>query len=135
MPDKKQCQFKKSDGTHCGGWSMQDSDFCFLHNPEISEEEKKETQSRGGQANKIQTSEPLPPVKIEQGRDIVLLLESTINKVRAGEMDLKVANCIGFLCGHLIRAFETADLQTKIETIERLILERKTTFKKTSNDN
>lgn len=130
MQEKKKCQFIKQDGTNCEAWAMQDSIYCFLHNPDISDEEKREIQSRGGQANKIKVLEPLPPIKINQGRDIVLLLEDAINKVRAGEIDLKVANCIGYLAGHLIKAFEVAELQNRVDTIERLVLERKTTFKK-----
>lgn len=130
MTEKKRCQFKKPDGTQCEAWAMRNSNYCFLHNPDISEEEKKAIQSKGGQANKIKVSEPLLPIKINQGKDVVLLLEDTINQVRAGEMDLKVANCIGYLAGHLIRAFEVSDLQNKVEMIERLILERKTTLKR-----
>lgn len=125
MTEKPRCQFKKPDGTQCEAWAMKSSDFCFLHNPEISEEEKREMQSRGGQANKIKIPEPLPPIKINRGEDIISLLENTINKVRAGEMDLRVANCIGYLAGHLIKAVETAKFEDRIETIERAILGRK----------
>lgn len=122
---KKKCRFIKPDGTKCEAWAMSNSEFCYLHNPEISNEEKREIQSRGGQANKIKVLEPLPPIEIKKGEDVIFLLEDTINKVRAGEMDLRVANCIGYLAGHLLRAIETTKLEDRIETIERAILERR----------
>ena len=109
---------------------MRDSEYCFLHNPDISDREKKEIQSRGGQANKIKVSEPLSPIKINQSKDVVLLLEDIINKVRTGEIDLRVANCIGYLSNILIKALEQGEFEEKVEMIERLILERKTTLKK-----
>jgi len=124
MPENK-CKLYKSDGTKCEAWAMQDSEFCYLHNPEITEEEKKEMQSRGGRANIIKILEPLPPVKLKNGNDVIALLEDTINKVRAGEMDLKVANCIGYLAGHLIKTIDVATLENRVETVEKIILERR----------
>lgn len=127
MMTEKRCKFIKSNGKQCEAWAMKDSNYCFLHNPDISDKEKKTIQSKGGQANKIKVLKPLPPIKINHSKDIVLLLEDTINKVRGGEMDLKVANCLGYLAGHLIKAIEIAKLEDRIETVERVILERRTT--------
>ena len=45
-------------------------------------------------------------------------------------MDVKTANCIGFLCGHLIKAIEVSDLAIRLEMVERVILERKVSLKK-----
>lgn len=125
MMTKKKCRFINPDRGGCEAWAMADSEFCFFHNPDISEVEKKEAQSRGGQANKIKILEPLEPIALKEGKDVVLLLEDTINKVRAGEMDLKVANCIGYLAGHLIKAIETAKLEDRVEIIERAVLEKR----------
>lgn len=125
MTEQNKCKFNKPDGSQCGSWAMQGSEFCFLHNPEIPEEIKKEVQSKGGQGNRIKVFEPLPPVEIKKGRDVILLLESTINEVRAGRMELKVANCIGFLAGHLIKAIESSQIEEKVDAIQRLILEKR----------
>lgn len=126
---KKKCRFIKPDGEKCEAWAMSDSDFCYFHNPDISETEKKEIQSKGGQANKIKVLEPLQPIALKQGEDVILLLEDTINKVRTGEIDLKVANCIGYLSGHLMKAIETAKLEGRVEIIERAILEKRKSYR------
>jgi len=123
---KKRCRFIKTDKQKCKAWAMSDSEFCYFHNPDISEAEKKEIQSRGGQANKIKVLEPLEPITLKRGDDVILLLEDTINKVRAGKMDLRVANCMGYLAGHLIKAIEITKLENRVEIIERAILERRT---------
>jgi hypothetical protein len=57
--------------------------------------------------------------------DTISLLADTIGRVRAGEMDIKVANCIGVLSGHLLKAFEVARLNDKVELIERVVLEKR----------
>jgi len=126
---KKKCRFIKPDGAKCEAWAMSDSEFCYLHNPDISEKEKKEIQSKGGQANKIKVLEPLQPIALKEGEDVILLLEDTINKVRTGEIDLKVANCIGYLAGHLMKAIETAKLEGRVEIIERAILEKRKSYR------
>ena len=66
----------------------------------------------------------IPPIPLGGSSDVVNLLADTINKVRAGEMDLRVANCIGYLSGHLVKAFEIAEIERRIEVIERVVLKK-----------
>lgn len=118
------CKFIKDNETLCNASSMENSSYCYLHNPDIPEEDKLNAQSRGGKANKIKIIEPLSSIKLTTSNEVVLLLEDTINRVRSGEMDLKVANCIGYLSGHLIKAFEVTQLHQRIELIEKVVLSR-----------
>jgi hypothetical protein len=115
------CKEIKENGETCGAWAMGESDYCYLHNPDIAEAEKKEAQARGGQANGLTILEPQQAVELKTASDIVGLIGDTINKVRAGKLDIKRANCIGFLSGHIIKAIETAELETRLAFIERLI--------------
>ena len=119
------CKYIKDDTTLCNANAMQDSSYCYLHNPDISEEEKQSAQAKGGKGNKIKITEPLEPVNIEKVEDIVKLLADTINRVRSGEMEIKIANCIGYLSGHITKAFEIAELEKRIEVVERTILNKK----------
>lgn len=122
---KQKCQHSKEGGERCEAWAMTDSEFCFRHNPE-TKEERALASARGGMTPK-KNGHPLPPIEIGKPQDVVLLLADTINKVRAGEMDTRVANCLGVLSGHLIKAMEVSELEGRVETIERVILERKIT--------
>ena len=102
---------------------MKNSEFCFTHNPD-TQELRQAAVSLGGKTRK-RNYDPLPPVEINNGKDVVNLLVTTINEVRAGTIELRVANCIGYLSGHLIKAFEVGDITEKIELINALIIERK----------
>jgi hypothetical protein len=118
----KKCIEIKENGETCEAWAMGDSDYCYLHNPEITDEAKREAQIRGGKANKITISEPQEAVDIATSKDVVNLIADTINKVRAGSLDIKIANCIGFLSGHLLKAIETADIEKRVAFVESLVI-------------
>lgn len=120
MSDEKKCQYTKSEGEQCKAWAMTDSDFCFTHNPDMQEERALANQ-RGGQVGKANPTEPLPPIELSQPKDVVVLLQDTIRGVRAGEIDLKIANSVGYLSGQLLKAHEVAQLQARIEFLETLL--------------
>ena len=118
-----QCIFIKTDGGQCGANAINDSRFCFSHDPNM-EEAKRIATTKGGQSPK-KNYDPLPPIEIAGSKDIVRLLVTTISEVRQGQVDIRVANCIGFLAGHLIRAFEVGEVNEKLEIFNGLIIERK----------
>lgn len=120
------CQFTKQNGERCQADAMTGSRYCYLHNPDISEEEKKQNQAKGGRGNLVKVKEPLPPIKISTPYDVVIFLTETINQVRSGKLDVRVANALAYLAGHLIKALEVSEVDKRVSTIERIILERST---------
>ena len=115
----KKCIFIKSNGKECRANAMRESQYCFSHNPDM-EEERMSAVSRGGSSPR-RNYKPLPPVKIGDTKDVVNLLSTTISEVRAGSIELRVANCIGYLSGHLIKAFEISGLEERLAKLERII--------------
>lgn len=115
----RKCNFIKSNGEECKANAMRDSELCFTHNPDM-EAEKTLAVSRGGSAPR-RAHKPLIKVKVENTKDVVNLLSTTISEVRAGSVELRVANCIGYLSGHLIKAFEISNLEDRLEKLEEII--------------
>lgn len=122
MSDGKQCNFSKSNGERCKAWAMADCEFCFTHNPE-TRADKLEAVIKGGKAPK-KNYRPLPVIRINNTNDVVGLLATTINEVRGGIIDIRVANCIGYLAGHLVRAMELSSLENRMEEIEKIVMEK-----------
>ena len=118
------CLSTKTNGATCKANAVFNSQYCFHHNPDISREVKKEAQARGGSANRAGVKEPLPPIEITKLGDVVALLGDTVKRVRSGEMDLKVATTLGYLSGHLLKAFEVTDLEARFEELEKKIAEK-----------
>jgi hypothetical protein len=117
----KPCAATKPDGTPCGGFAVNGSERCFAH---AQPDAWADANQRGGQAVK-KNQNPLPALTLQQPKDVVALLAETINGVRSGALDLRVANCIGYLAGHLTRAMETAELDDRVKTIESILVGRK----------
>lgn len=105
----------------CEANAMKNSNFCYLHNPNISDEEKQSAQSKGGQNRSLKIYQPLLPIEINSAKDITKLLTETINQVREGNLDCRIANTIGFLAGITLKAFEISSLEERINKIESTI--------------
>ena len=120
-----QCKFIKDNNEQCNANAKSKSEFCYLHNPAISDEEKKQAQTRGGQARALTINQPLPALPLAEPSDAIKLIADTIERVRAGELDIRTANCLGFLSDKLLKAFEVAKLNDKVEFIERVVLEKR----------
>ena len=112
-----QCKLIKDNGDQCGANAMGESDYCYLHNPDISDEDKREAQTRGGQARALTVGEPLPDLPLNEPNDAILLMADTINRVRSGELDIKTANCLGFLTDKLLKAYEVAKLKDRTDLV------------------
>lgn len=119
------CKQVKDDGETCGANAMQGGAYCYLHSPDISDDEKRASQSKGGANRALMTiPAPLPPMALNKPNDAIELIADTINRVRAGQLDVKIANCLGVLAGHLLKAFEVSKLNDKVEEITRVIEKR-----------
>lgn len=122
------CEFIKPDGQKCEAYAVKGTSFCYFHNPDISDEEKKEAQTNGGANRALTLKEPLPAMPIASQDDAVLLVADTINRVRAGKLDIRTANCLGFLADKLLKALEASQTNDKLEKIERLLAQRQKNY-------
>ena len=121
------CNHTKENGETCEAYAIKDSEFCYFHNPDISDEDKREAQSNGGKTKALTLKEPLPELVLGKASDAVLLIADTISRVRAGTLDIRTANCLGFLSDKLLKAFEVSQLNSRVEIIERVI-QKKTRY-------
>lgn len=119
----QKCKFKKPNGKKCQAWAMTGSDFCFAHNPN-KKQERALACIKGGQTPKKNLN-PLTKVRLKEQKDVARLLSKTINEVRTGEIELKVATCIGYLSNILIKALSQGELETRLEKIEKIIEKEK----------
>ena len=116
------CEAIKDNGKRCRANAIGNSEYCYQHSPDVSEDDKKDARARGGKNSAIKIDEPLPEREIRSSDDIVKLLEETINLVRGAKLQIKIANCVGFLSGHILRAVETGELEKRLQELERKVL-------------
>lgn len=121
------CNYIKKDGSQCEANAINNSELCFFHDPNVSAEEKREARVNGGKANKIILKQPLPVLTINKIGDVANLLIDTINRVRSGEIDIRLANCLWVLAWQLTKTLEMSQISDRVEVVEQKILEKKTT--------
>ena len=127
-PISKICSASKPDQSNCQAPALPGSEFCFFHDPSKAEK-RREAQAQGGRQNRMKTLEDsAPDVKLEDCGDAIALISETINEVRKGKIDPRVANSVGFLANILIKAAERNKLETRIEQLEALLKVQTSTF-------
>jgi hypothetical protein len=119
--NSKTCSGTKSDLSKCRAPALPGSEFCFFHDPSKAER-RKEAQAAGGRQNRMKTLDAsTPDVKVENSGDAIALISRTINEVRRGQIDPRVANAVGYLSNILIRAIDQDRLESRIEKLESLL--------------
>lgn len=116
------------DNKPCEAEATKDSQFCYWHNPE-TEVERKEASSNGGKVSYydkgLVKAEPIDIMT--DNKAIIYLLADTINRVRRvkpdGSIDLRVANCIGFLSSKIIEAQKELITSEKLDALEAKLIE------------
>jgi hypothetical protein len=118
---KRPCRAKKPDGSSCQAAALPGSEFCFFHDPDQADE-RQAARSFGGSRNRMKTlSADAPDVKVESCQDVVRLISETINQVRRGQLDPRVANAIGYLANVLIKAAEQGDMEKRLADLEAVV--------------
>jgi hypothetical protein len=100
---------------------MKNSRYCWTHSPEISIHEKRLGSSRGGKNKLKLTLINLPQIIINDTRDIPPLLVDTIRHLRNGEIDVRLGTAVGYLSNILLKSYEVADIENRMEKIEKFI--------------
>lgn len=115
-----QCKHIKDNGEQCRANAM-DNGYCYLHNPDIPEEEKQLARIKGGENNIVLVGELMEEGKVRTSEDIVRLMESVINKVKQGVLDIRIANTIGYLAGVSQKAIKEVEVEERLKRIEDLV--------------
>jgi hypothetical protein len=127
-PAKISCAATKPDGAGCQAAALPGSQFCFFHDP-AKATARHEAQSAGGSKNRMRTLPvDAPEVKVQDGADVVQLLSDTINQVRRGEIDPRVANAVGYLSNIVLAASGQSELENRLAELESLLKARRSSM-------
>ncbi|MDH3890941.1 MAG: hypothetical protein OEV49_07625 [candidate division Zixibacteria bacterium] len=127
---KQQCKQIKIDGKRCRGRAVTGSKFCFFHDPKRAKQ-RQAAQRKGG-INRLRPDKVtvLPSNTLDAvlrtADDVCQLLSDTINQVRKGVLDVKIANSVGYLAGVILKARSQGELEDRIVEIEEHIAKERT---------
>ena len=119
------CQALTKSGKPCQAYALKGKKYCLTHDTESREKFLAMTKKGGQVKKKIQVC--LAPIEFRGNiKDVLNLLADTVNQVRTNQMPPRIANTIGYLAGHMIKALEIAEINDRLKKVERIIFERKT---------
>ena len=124
------CKGKTKTGQPCGAEAQTGADFCFFHDP-TQAQARHESKVKGGQAGKLATLATVKPWRGVEGEveimknpstaDLVNLLADSIDDVRTGAIDPKVANAVGYLAGVMVKILQYEALDERLAAIEEAL--------------
>ena len=123
MPLKRQtaangkCQAKTKASRQCAAPAVRGSAFCALH----SDPNRAAGLGRKGGARnrKVYDGEVREVSVPESAGDVKRMLAETMAEIRAGRMDPKLGSTLGYLGTALLRAFELAEIEQRLERLEQ----------------
>ena len=127
------CAAIRKDGSPCKAVAQSGRRYCFFHDPEKAQE-RHESKVKGGKSGKVATLPSVRPWRGQAGEVTVLaavtpaelenLLCETIDDVRTGAIDPKVANAVGYLVGSIVKVKEVMLIEDRLAAIEAAIGDR-----------
>lgn len=110
------CIAKTKEGKDCTAQAMQGADYCYRHNPEIPEADKKEASVAGGRKRQVLAN--ADPISLRNIGGIVSLLEENTNAVRSGQLDPRVNNAVVQNINALLKVYELAIVDSRVRKLE-----------------
>src|SRR5579872_6571128 len=105
---KRSCAHLRPDGTACRARPQHGSDYCSFHDPATAA--KRHECRRQGGIERTRSRAVLPPgvakIRIRGTADVVKLASQTIQQVRCGQLEVRIANSIAQLAGVVLKAME-----------------------------
>jgi general stress protein YciG len=110
------CQAKTKAGRQCAAPAVRGSVLCALHS---DPKRAAELGRKGGaRKRKVYTSDVRNVSVPESAGDVKRMLAETMADIRGGRMDPKLGSTLGYLGMGLLRAFEVADFEQRLERLE-----------------
>ena len=118
------CIQRKKAGARCNARPMEHSEFCFFHDPARAKERARAQRAGGLRNRAVALPSSVPDAPLADLRDVVRLVADTINQVRRGEIDPRIANSVGFLAGILIKAWDRGEFEARLKALESAVKPR-----------
>jgi hypothetical protein len=116
----KKCIFKKKNGERCDADAQSGKSVCIFHDPTMTTEGRRARRAGGLARSRAATVLPAdtPDHPLSNTLDVATFLAGSINQLRRGELDSRVANGLGYLTSVLLSALEKGPLEERMAKIE-----------------
>ena len=111
-----QCEHNKRDGKRCGARALTGQNCCAMH---AQPGRAAELGSKGGRRRAVYSPGDLKDFGAPKtAADLRDLLAESIVEIRAGKLDPRIANALGYLGAGYLRALEVSDVESRLDALE-----------------
>ena len=111
-----QCEHKSEDGKRCGAAALKAKTRCSLH---ADPERAAALGSKGGRRRSVYRAGDLREFAAPKtAADLRDLLAESIVEIRAGKLDPRVGNALGYLGASYLRALEVSEIEARLDILE-----------------
>lgn len=120
------CTFRKGDGTRCGANAQAENGLCVFHDP--ARQAQGQSARRAGGLKRMRKAQVLPQDtpdhQLGNAEEVASLLANSINQLRRGQLDPRVANSVGYLASVLLRALEQGSVEERLAQLEAILADK-----------
>ena len=117
------CSYRKKDGSRCGANAQPANGLCVFHDPARAADGRRARKAGG--IHRSRSAAVLPSNSSDHplgnSKDVAELLAKSINQLRTGQLDPKVATGVGYLSTVLLRALEQGPAEERLAKIEAIL--------------
>jgi len=116
------CHFRKMDGGHCGANAQPANGLCVFHDPARVADGRRARKTGGVHRSRAAVVLPsdTPDHPLGDASQVSALLADSINRLRRGQLDPRVANAMGYLASVLLKALDQR-LEQRLAHLEAVI--------------
>jgi len=111
-----ECRFIKSDETICKANAIQGDSYCFWHSERMKKKREQAVVDGGNSPKRSYGRDD--EIQIADTKDVLLLIEQTVNDIRQNKISTRTANAVGYLAGIALKAIQQNEFDKRLEVIE-----------------
>jgi hypothetical protein len=125
----KKCELWKKGGERCNADAQTGKRVCVFHDPNKASDGRRARRAGGITRSRAATVLQLdtPDHPLGDTNQVSVLLADSINRLRRGQLDPRVANAMGYLASVLLKALENGRIEDWLAHLEAVLTRRKET--------
>ena len=119
----KKCEFKKKNGDRCSADSQTGKSLFVFHDPAKASDGRRARRAGGITRTRMAAvlAVDTPDHALGDANQISVLLGDSINRLRRGQLDPRVANAMGYLASVLLKALENGKIEDRLAHLEAIL--------------
>ena len=121
----KKCGFRKKNGMPCDADAQTGKTRCVFHDPSRAADGMRARKAGGIYRSRRVAVLPAdtPDQALSNTKEVSAFLADSINQLRRGQLDARIANGVGYLTSVLLRSLEQDPVEERLAKIEATLAE------------